>query len=207
MTYSYPQHRFEATVNARRMLGLIMVVLVHVMAILAISKGTAIVDMIRKHDMRVTVITPEVLIPPSGPVEVSSKTGVGLKIDPTPPVINTETKETRTGTEATKPSTGESTAGVAAQAARLDPRYPLTQPAYPAQSRRMGEQGRVELFVYVLPSGKIGEARISQSCGYPRLDDAALKEALRNWRLLPNEVNGTPIGSWVTLAITFRLTQ
>jgi protein TonB len=61
--------------------------------------------------------------------------------------------------------------------------------------------------VYVLPNGKIGEARIARSSGFQRLDNAAVKEAMSNWRLLPNEENGVPIGSWVTLAITFRLTQ
>lgn len=208
MTHFYSQHHFDPVVNTRRTLGIAMVVLVHAVAIFAISKGTTIADVIKKHQtLQVTMITPEIPKPPLAPIEVKNPSGTSFTIDSLPPVINTEQKEAPPIPETRREPIRENASGVAAQAARIDPKHPLTQPAYPAQSRRMGEQGRVEMLVYVLPSGKIGEARVAHSSGYQRLDDAAVKEALKNWRLLPNEVNGTPIGSWVTLAITFRLTQ
>jgi periplasmic protein TonB len=209
MIHSYSQQHIEPAVNARRTVGLAMVVLVHVGAILAIAKGTAIIDGIKKHEsLHVSVITPEMPKPPIVPVEIKNPVGTKPTFDPQPPTVTTEPKETLTVTETPPRETiiGP-TQNTATLAARIDPKHPLTQPAYPAQSRRMGEQGRVEMFVYVLPNGKIGEARIAHSSGYQRLDDAAIKEALRNWRLLPNEVDNAPVGSWVTLAITFRLTQ
>ena len=208
MTYSYSHPHFEPTIKTRRTVGIAMVVLVHVGAILAISKGTTIIDEFKKPEpLHVAMITPEIQKPPINPVEIKNPSGAILTINPLPPIVRTETKENPPITDAIpRESIADATQNATTLAARTDPKYPLTQPAYPAQSRRMGEQGRVELLVYILPNGKIGEARIAHSSGYQRLDDAAVKEALKNWRLLPNEVNGTPIGSWATLAITFRLT-
>ncbi|MBK6757815.1 MAG: energy transducer TonB [Moraxellaceae bacterium] len=46
-------------------------------------------------------------------------------------------------------------------------------------SRRLGEQGRVVLNVYILADGTVGEVKIKQSSGFSRLDDAAL-QAVKN---------------------------
>jgi protein TonB len=89
--------------------------------------------------------------------------------------------------------------------ARVDPSRPLTQPAYPPASRRNGEQGRVELMLYILPNGKVGDAKIEQSSGYSRLDDSAMREALRSWRFIPQQENGNAVASWQLFSITFRL--
>lgn len=87
----------------------------------------------------------------------------------------------------------------------IDPRRPLTQPDYPPSSRRAGEQGKVELMLYVLADGRIGEARVARSSGHRRLDDAAVKEALRAWRLLPQREDGVAVAAWHRIAVTFRL--
>ncbi len=91
--------------------------------------------------------------------------------------------------------------------AKVDPNHPLTQPAYPPQSRRLGEQGSVQLLLYVLPNGHVGEARVNRSSGYPALDDAAMKEAKRAWRFVPLQSAGVATAGWVTIAVTFKLTQ
>lgn len=89
--------------------------------------------------------------------------------------------------------------------AKIDPSHPLTQPPYPPQSRRFGEKGRVELLIYVLANGRVGEARIASSSGFQRLDEATIREALRAWRFIPQQADGTAVASWQTVAITFRL--
>lgn len=48
-------------------------------------------------------------------------------------------------------------------------------PQYPSLSRRLGEQGRVMLDVYILPDGSVGEIKLNKSSGFPRLDNAALQ--------------------------------
>jgi protein TonB len=92
-------------------------------------------------------------------------------------------------------------------APRSDPRRPLTQPEYPPSSRRAGEAGTVILEVYVLENGRVGDARVKQSSGYPRLDEAAVREVKRSWRLIPGTEDGKPVAMWGQFAVTFKLTD
>lgn len=92
-------------------------------------------------------------------------------------------------------------------APRSDPRRPLTQPEYPPSSRRAGEAGTVILEVYVLENGRVGEARVKQSSGHPRLDEAAVREVKRSWRLKPGTENGKAVPMWGQFAVTFKLTD
>jgi protein TonB len=88
---------------------------------------------------------------------------------------------------------------------RQDPRSPLTKPQYSARIIREGGQGTIELEVYVLPNGRVGDARVVKSTGFEELDRAALAEAKRNWHLLPATRDGVPIEQWYRLRVTFRL--
>ena len=92
-------------------------------------------------------------------------------------------------------------------APKSDPRRPLSQPEYPPSSRRAGEAGTVILEVYVLENGRVGEARVKQSSGFPRLDEAAVREVKRSWRLVPGTENGKPAPMWGQFAVTFKLTD
>ena len=82
-----------------------------------------------------------------------------------------------------------------------------TQPEYPPSSRRAGEEGTVTLEIYVLESGKVQEARVKKSSGFPKLDEAAVREATRSWKLVPGKEDGKPVAMWFTLNVTFRLTE
>jgi protein TonB len=92
-------------------------------------------------------------------------------------------------------------------APRSDSRRPLTQPEYPPSSRRSGEAGTVFLEVLVLENGRVGDARVKQSSGFPRLDEAAVREVKRSWRLVPGTENGKPVQMWGQFAVTFKLTD
>ena len=56
---------------------------------------------------------------------------------------------------------------------RIDTRHPPTKPPYPAASIRAEEQGSVRLLLVVGPDGRVMEARVKRSSGFPRLDQAA----------------------------------
>jgi protein TonB len=90
-------------------------------------------------------------------------------------------------------------------AVRHDARHPLTQPAYPAKDIREGNEGSVELEVYVLPTGRIGDVRVLKSTGSPTLDQSAMDEARRRWRMLPATRDGEPYAQWHRLKVTFSL--
>ena len=83
----------------------------------------------------------------------------------------------------------------------------ITQPEYPPASRRAGEEGTVHLQVYVLENGRAGEIKVAKSSGFPKLDEAAVKEVQRNWRFVPGKEDGKPVPMWHIFAVTFRLTD
>lgn len=91
------------------------------------------------------------------------------------------------------------------QAVRQDPRRPLTQPYYPPGEIRAGNEGNADLEVYVLPNGRVGDVRIIRSTGHPRLDQSAIEEAKKNWRLIPATRDGVAIAQWHRLRVVFQL--
>jgi periplasmic protein TonB len=141
--------------------------------------------------------TPPPFVPPPEvaielPVEQSASTAIQ------------QTTQTR---PVAQPPPAPPTAVVPRTAPKSDPRRPLTQPEYPPSSRRAGEAGTVILEVYVLENGRVGEARVKQSSGFPRLDEAAVREVKRSWRLVPGTENGKPAPMWGQFAVTFKLTD
>lgn len=87
---------------------------------------------------------------------------------------------------------------------KSDPAMPLTQPSYPAGSRRLGQQGTVIMRLHVLADGSVADARIIRSSGHPDLDYSAIHEAKR-WRVAPGTVNESPTHMWARFAVTFKL--
>ena len=77
-------------------------------------------------------------------------------------------------------------------------------PAYPSVSRRLGEEGKVMLRVFVEPNGTPSQVKIQQPSGFPRLDAAAL-DAVRQWRFVPARQGTDQIGAWVLVPIAFNL--
>ena len=78
------------------------------------------------------------------------------------------------------------------------------KPVYPAISRRLGEQGNVRLRVHILSDGRVGEVRLEQTSGHPRLDQSAI-EAVRRWRYVPARQNGVPVDYWYRQTVIFSL--
>lgn len=92
------------------------------------------------------------------------------------------------------------------KAPEIDPRYKRRfQPDYPPTSRRLGEEGSVIVQVLVGADGKVSDGKIQKSSGFPRLDEAALKHALRAWRFTPGTEDGKPVSVWHSVKVTFRI--
>ena len=89
--------------------------------------------------------------------------------------------------------------------ARFDAAY-LQNPApiYPPLSRRLGEEGKVLLRVFVEPGGTAGQVEIKASSGSPRLDQAAM-DAVRRWQFVPARRGDEAVGAWVLVPILFNL--
>jgi len=78
------------------------------------------------------------------------------------------------------------------------------KPAYPAISKRLGEQGKVVLRVLIGADGTPQKAEIKQSSGFDRLDQAALTTVMR-WRYVPGKRGGTPETMWFQVPLNFVL--
>lgn len=77
-------------------------------------------------------------------------------------------------------------------------------PVYPVISRRMGEEGKVLLRVFVEPNGRPSQIQVSASSDSPRLDKTA-QEAVWRWKFVPAQRGNEAVGAWVLVPIVFSL--
>ena len=77
-------------------------------------------------------------------------------------------------------------------------------PNYPAASRRLGEQGQVKLKVELDETGRVTSARVVESSGFKRLDEAGLS-AVKSWRCNPATRDGKPVRALALQPLDFIL--
>lgn len=95
----------------------------------------------------------------------------------------------------TPPPSPAPTAPAAVTQARFDADYLQNPaPAYPALSRRMGEEGKVVLRVFVGPDGRPGQINVNTGSGSPRLDQAAL-DAVWRWKFVAARWGDEAVGA------------
>jgi periplasmic protein TonB len=84
----------------------------------------------------------------------------------------------------------------------------LTNPAppYPPISKRLKEQGRVLLRVFVSIEGNAERVELRQSSGFERLDQVAI-DTVKRWKFVPGKHDGVLEAMWVTVPIVFELTS
>ena len=90
-------------------------------------------------------------------------------------------------------------------AARFDADYlDNPKPLYPHASRRLGEEGKVVLRVFVSAEGDAKQVEVKRSSGFQRLDLAAEK-AVARWRFVPARRGEQAVTAWVVVPIVFSL--
>jgi protein TonB len=78
------------------------------------------------------------------------------------------------------------------------------KPAYPSMSRRLGEEGRVTLWVMVEADGLPSKVEVRTGSGHARLDQAAV-DAVRNWKFVPARRGSEPVSASVIVPMSFTL--
>lgn len=78
------------------------------------------------------------------------------------------------------------------------------RPEYPKGSRQRGEQGDVVLEIRVTESGTVDRVDVVSSCGFPELDEAAVRAA-KAARFTPAKSGSRSVASTARLTLTFRL--
>lgn len=155
---------------------------------------------------------PAPAITPPRPTPVERKPVV--RPQPTPvtrqPVLAAQTSAPSAAAEA--PAVKEAPPPAPAPAApatisqpRFDADYLLNPaPVYPALARRMGEEGKVVLRVFVEPAGRPSQIEIKTGSGSARLDQAA-QDAVWRWKFVAARRGEEAIGAWVLVPIVFSL--
>lgn len=78
------------------------------------------------------------------------------------------------------------------------------KPVWPKESLRRDEQGKVVINFLVDWDGKVLEARVRKSSGFPLLDQAA-QQAVERCRFSPYYVDGKPVQAWQNLQYVWTL--
>jgi protein TonB len=108
-------------------------------------------------------------------------------------------------------TTGQATANVNQSQVYVPPNHRAAylhnpKPHYPEISQQLEEQGTVQLLVHVDSRGQVSRAQIKHSCGYPRLDMAAL-QAVKQWQFIPAKQGDKAIAATTIVPIVFRLDE
>ena len=78
------------------------------------------------------------------------------------------------------------------------------KPEYPSASKRLEEEGTVQLKFLVGVDGKVIESAIEKSSGFRRLDEAA-RAGLSKCQFKPGTLDGKPQQSWASMLFTWRI--
>ena len=205
-----PVRKTEKPASNKRPIGFVVVVLVHALMFYALTTGLAktMVDaMMEPLETRVIEEAQDMPeAPPPPPPKFDAPPPVVMDM---PDVVITQEAAPVAAITTTKkvaPPPPPPAADVLLPP-RSNPRRPNAgaEEIYPAMSKRLGEEGTVVLLLTVSGEGRVTEAKIDQSSGFERLDEAASKEAVRSWRFLPGTRNGKPETMQFRLKVTFSL--
>lgn len=202
------------SLNSPRGWALAIIALVHLGFFWALSNGLS------NPIINVFKTAPPVLIeepiqrqkpPPKSPIDEVIVQRIPLVTPPAPnvPIEESQNAPQVVGPQPTPPESFIDNGGVSPPQPvivepRIDARRGLSEPYYPPASIRAGDQGTVLLSVYILANGRVGDVRLEQSSGYPKLDESALREA-KKWRFVPGTSDGAAIPMWKQVPITFRI--
>ncbi len=210
MAYSEPQ------APVTRIVGIAFVVLLHALFIYALVTGLAYraIEVVRAP-IETKIIEeakpppPEALPPPPPqlappPAAFVPPPEVHIETPPPPPPKTAIRVVTPTKPVAPAPVAPPPVAVPVRVTPRLDMRR-SQQPEYPAASRRLGEQGTSVIEVLVGVDGRVLDAKLLQSSGYDRLDQAALAGVKADYHFIPGTVDGKPQPMWFTFKFNWKL--
>jgi TonB family protein len=105
---------------------------------------------------------------------------------------------------ASNPETGVPSSSLMSKDIQSREKFANPRPPYPLASRRLGEQGAVDLQLCLSQQGHVESVVVIKSSGYGRLDQSAL-ETIKTWKFLALEVMKAPVSDCYRLPIYFRL--
>jgi protein TonB len=187
-----------------------MVLLLHGILLWLIQSGLARQAItLTQESVEALLLTDAAPPPPSvaAPKTPPPKTPPPPVIPPstTAPVITTPTAPaiSNVGPAAPTQSTAPPTPSIRTGAV-IQPGASCAKPDYPSASRRLEEEGTVSLKFLIGVDGRVLQAEIEKTSGFPRLDEAA-RNALSKCQFRPGTIDGKAEQSWASIKYTWRL--
>jgi TonB family protein len=127
------------------------------------------------------------------------KQALDLSLNPKDIKVSVSLSSVATGSSPIAPPSSLRSQGIQARNQFANPK-----PPYPLLSRRMGEQGDVDLRLCLTYQGQIESVSVIKSSGYKRLDSSAL-ETVKTWKFSPLEIVDASSFDCYRLPIHFKL--
>jgi protein TonB len=204
----------DTSANSRRTIAFLIVVAVHIILLYGFNAGLSHVIVEKVFGPMETQIIEEVKEEEERPPPPPPKLETPPPFVPPPditidmaPVENTTAIQVTTNVRPVEapPPVAAPKRSVTVQPKADQRRGGLSQPEYPMSEKRAEHTGTVMLSILVLENGRVGEAKVQTSSGYPKLDEAAIAEAKRNWRFVAGTEDGKATQMWVTVPVVFKL--
>jgi protein TonB len=186
----------------------VLVAALHALIIYGLMVATGIVKQPAFVTPIEAVFIPEATQPePEPEVKIKPEIEQPVAVDQPPPEVQFEEAVTPPS-EVPIPASANAISGSQQQGAPAQDLKTANRvdPTYPPASRRAGEQGTVRLKVLVDTNGRASNVQVTQSSGFPRLDQAA-SEAVRKWRFVAATDGSKKIQAYTQVAVTFKLTE
>lgn len=184
----------------------IFVIVMHIFLIVGFQFGT------QRHQSASEIgetITANLLDPHPEKEKNTLKPPEKQKVSPPPPTLNKSITTSSaalsqdTATPPLNPTSGSST-GDPRAVSISQAQCSVPEPTYPSLSRRMGEEGKALVRLYINELGSVEKVALAQSSGIQRLDQAAL-EAGQKARCKPFMESGKAIKVTAIQPYIFRL--
>jgi protein TonB len=197
------------TTSTTRRTGLFIVVAaLHVLIVYGLMVATGVVHQPAFVAPLEAVFIPEATQPePQPEVKIKPDIETPVAVDQPPPEVQFEEAVTPPS-DVPVPASANAISGSQQQGAPAQDLKTANRvdPTYPPASRRAGEQGTVRLKVLVDTNGRPSNVAVTQSSGFPRLDEAAV-QAVRKWRFQAATDGSKKIQAYTQVAVTFKLTE
>jgi len=207
------------TTNHRSFAAVIGVGVLHLLFFYALLSGLAtraVQSLPHIIDVRILESAPpkQVDLPPPAPLPDMTQPSIDIVPPPqiriaTPPATAAITVEHKIVPATISPRVAPPAPPVAQPPLKPTPATAIahthTIPPYPPLSRRLGEQGTVELKLTVGADGHVQTAELLKSSGSERLDDAARSWVASHWRYHPAKRDGRAVPSETRVHVVFDL--
>jgi protein TonB len=211
-----PTTTYQQRTKTKRLPSLMVVLVLHGILLWLIQSGLA------RQAITLTQESVEALLltdaaPPPPPVAAPKTPSPKTPLPPViqPPIAAATPVITAPTAPAISVSPTQSTAPTAPTAptppspsirtgAAIQPGASCAKPDYPSASRRLEEEGTVSLKFLIGADGRVLQAEIEKTSGFPRLDEAA-RNALSKCQFRAGTIDGKAEQSWASIKYTWRL--